>query len=119
MSAGAEFYASMGETARELISLYGSDTVFTRTIDTDYNPADGTTETCVEQYTVKAVKNSFNVDRRSDNDLKSGSVQLITLPAKFEVDDRAKVNGQTLKITAIEPIQPGAIVVAYFVTLSL
>lgn len=110
------FYENLRDnTAAKLIKKYGRQHTFTRVTKGSYDPVSGTTTGDTQtQFTAYAVKEDFSAYERNDSSIQIDDIKLVAeASGSFEVDDQITIESQEYKLVRVNPIKPGAIVVAY------
>lgn len=111
------FYENLRDnTATKLITKYGRAHTFVRVTEGVYDPTSGTTVGDTETtFTANAVKDEFSAFERNDSSIQIDDIKLIAEAVSngFEVDDSITIESQQYKLTRVNPIKPGAVVVAW------
>lgn len=110
------FYENLRDnTATKLITQYGRAHTFTRVTYGAYDPVSGTSEETSATFTANAVKDEFSAFERNDSSIQVDDIKLIAeaVTEGFLIDDAITVESEEYKLTRVNPIKPGAVVVAY------
>ena len=111
------FYTNLRDnTAAKLIKKFGRLHTFTRVTYGAYDPATGTSAETTATFTANAVKDEFSAFERNDSSIQIDDIKLIAEASDlitFEIDDSITIESQEYKLTRVNPIKPGATVVAY------
>jgi hypothetical protein len=109
-------YAGLRDnTATKLIARFGRLHTFTRVTYGAFDPATGTSAETSATFTANAVKEEFSAFERNDSSIQVDDVKFIAEAVSngFEVDDSITIESQQYKLTRVNPIKPGAVVVAW------
>ncbi len=110
------FYESLRDnTATKLITQYGRSHTFTRVTYGAYDPLSGTSAETEATFTANAVKDDFSAYERNDSSIQIDDVRLIAeaISEGFLVDDAITIESEEYKLVRVNPIKPGAVVVAW------
>lgn len=109
-------YARLNNTATRLIANYGRSFTFTRVTQGAYDPITGTAPETSSTFTANAVKDEFSSFERNDSSIQVDDIKLIAESSgsiDFKVDDLVEIEGLDYRLLRVNPIKPGASVVAY------
>lgn len=107
-------YKRLNSTANRLIKDYGRSFTFTRITQGEYNAASGEMPETTSTYTANAVKDSYNSFERGDSSIQVNDIKLIAESSgNYNLDDLVLIEDQQYRIIGVDPIKPGATVVAY------
>ncbi|MCG8608955.1 MAG: hypothetical protein MI864_00325 [Pseudomonadales bacterium] len=104
-------YTRLDSTAARLLAAYGQEVIFSREIETGFNPATGVPTTSSTTVTITAVSDNYSSAVIDGTTIKEGDVKLYASASVVPlVGDKSTKYGTIL---AVKPVEPGGVAVLY------
>jgi len=102
------FYDDLKATAIDMIQEFGIEYTFTNSDSGEYDTQCGTRE-FIDGDTYKAFAVAFPIDisSRTDSLVDQADITLTAVPGNYQKNDTTVIKGDTYRIMALQPIEPG------------
>lgn len=105
-------YTSLANSAASLLTKFGKQYTFTRTVKGAYSPATGRTSDTSSTFTGYGCLFDYSDADRADGAVLQGDRRLLAEAGTYEVGDKVAIGSDSWRVVAVADIAPSGAVVA-------